>query len=56
MFGCLNLHCTSVSLDNHPFRQSKIKIVGSNFGRGGLRSVVSHKSDFGNQEIRRLEL
>ena len=24
--------------------------------RGGLLSVVSHKSDFGNQEIRQLEL
>ena len=24
--------------------------------KGGLRYVVSHKSDFGNQEIRQLEL
>ena len=32
-------------------------IMSRNFQRGGLRSVsVSHKSDFGDQEIRQLEL
>ena len=40
-----------------PARGGKISVAsGTNRERGGLRSVVSHKSNFGNQEIRQLEL
>ena len=56
MIPCKPPPCEQISRVMTAREAGSILFCASNKIRGGLRSVVSHKSDLGIQEIRQLEL